>query len=268
MFGIPAETAYDLNFRLLGIPVRVSPWFWVIAAVLGWRGGDPLGVLVWVGCVFVSILVHEFGHGLTARALIHQRPSIVLHGMGGLCFYDREHNSPWGRVAVLAMGPGAGFLFAALVGLVGFLTLGIYPTFSWSEWLGFDFRSMEGLLWLNSHRYAGLVYLDLIQINIMWGVFNLLPIFPLDGGQLAASFLSMHDRYEGQRRAYIVSFVTASLIALYLFLKGYQDRFDGGSQYNALFIAYLALINFQLLQAATHQRRYGDAPDDDNWWRR
>ncbi|WP_435017094.1 site-2 protease family protein [Tundrisphaera sp. TA3] len=264
MFGIPAPTAYDLNFRLLGIPVRVSPWFWVISAIIGWRGGQPLGMVLWVGCVFVSILVHEFGHGLTARALIHQRPSIILHGMGGLCVYDREHNSPWGRVAVLSMGPGAGFLLAALVAALGAVAFGIIPAIDDDYSLTFNaIRFNPGSFWLSHRRalvIASQIYENLIFINIMWGLFNLLPIFPLDGGQLASSFLSMHSPRDGQRRAFIVSFVTASLVAVYCFRSG--------NEITAIFIAYLALINFQFLQAATHQKRYGDSFDDDNWWRR
>ena len=260
MFGIPAETPYDVRFRLLGIPVRVSPWFWLMAAVLGWQGGEAIEVVIWIACVFVSILVHEYGHGLTARYLVHQQPSIVLHGMGGLCFYDREHRSPWGRVAVLAMGPGAGFLLAGLVAVVGGLAFGVVPTIGLDLSTNFLFTGRQPMMSARAHPYLFFAFFQMLYINIMWGLFNLLPIFPLDGGQLVASFLSMHDRREGQRRAFIVSFVTASLVALYCFRQG--------DQYRAFFVAYLALINFQYLQAATHQRRHGDSFDDDNWWRR
>ena len=74
MLGMPATTQFDLNFRLLGIPVRINPFFWVLAALLGWESHDRFGVLVWIACVFVSILVHEFGHGLTSRAFIRRQP--------------------------------------------------------------------------------------------------------------------------------------------------------------------------------------------------
>ena len=64
-----AETPYDLRFSLLGIPVRIHPLFWAVTAVLGFRMNErnlPM-VVVWVACVFVSILVHEYGHALMAR---------------------------------------------------------------------------------------------------------------------------------------------------------------------------------------------------------
>src|SRR5262249_50079467 len=111
MLGMPEPTPYDVRFRFLGIPVRVHPLFWLATAVLGGSGGnETLGpILIWVGCVFVSILVHEYGHGLTAR-LFRCSPSIVLYGMGGLCYSESERQTPLQRVAVLLAGPGAGLL--------------------------------------------------------------------------------------------------------------------------------------------------------------
>ncbi len=52
-----AETPYDLRFRLLGIPVRIHPIFWLVSIVLGWRDHNLPMVALWVACVFVSILV-------------------------------------------------------------------------------------------------------------------------------------------------------------------------------------------------------------------
>ena len=102
----PRPDPYDLNFRLLGIPVRINPLFWAIAAALGWNSHDRFDVLIWVGCVFLSILVHEFGHGLTAERMFRARPSVIFYMMGGLCAYDGDDRRPWRQAAVLAMGPG------------------------------------------------------------------------------------------------------------------------------------------------------------------
>src|SRR5579875_2541086 len=112
-----SETPYDLRFRALGIPVRVHPFFWLVAAMLGWQNENIPVVLIWVGCVFVSILVHEYGHGLMARAF-GASPSIVLHGFGGLCIYQPDRQTPRQRLAVLLCGPGAGFVLCLAVMLV------------------------------------------------------------------------------------------------------------------------------------------------------
>ena len=259
MLGVPATTAYDLNFRLLGIPVRIHPFFWAVAALLGWSNQDFSRILIWVACVFVSILVHEFGHGLTARALDGQRPSIVLYAMGGLCFYDREHSSPWRRLAILAMGPGAGFLLFILVSVIGSTVLGILPTAM------FGIGPVElGLIhepprWVFSSPLILVTYFDLLAINLFWGIFNLLPIFPLDGGQMMHTLLSMRNRREGPRWSYIVSIGVAALVATYLYTHNQTP--------NAFLVAYLGLINFQLLQAARFQSRY-DGENEDDWWRK
>ena len=257
MLAVPATTAYDLNFRLLGIPVRIHPFFWAVAALLGWSNQDFSRILIWIACVFVSILVHEFGHGLTARALDRQRPSIVLYAMGGLCYYDRNDSSPWKRLAVLIMGPGAGFLLFILVGILGTAILGIKPTYM----LGLT--PIENALVHDTPRWMSplmlVAYFDLLVINLYWGLFNLLPIFPLDGGQMMHTALSMRNRREGPRWSYIVSIGVAALVATYLYT---HDQIP-----NALLVAYLGLINFQLLQAARFQSRY-DGGDDDDWWRK
>ena len=62
MFGV-SETPYDLRFHALGIPVRVHPLFWLGAALLAGRADDLAVIVIWVACVFVSILVHEYGMG-------------------------------------------------------------------------------------------------------------------------------------------------------------------------------------------------------------
>jgi len=253
MLGVPATTDFDLKFRLLGIPVRVHPLFWALAAFLGWSSRSGGEVVVWVACVFVSVLVHEFGHGLTARALSAQSPSIVLYGMGGLCVYDREHRSPWRRLVIILMGPGAGFLLFGLVAVAGTLILGIAP-----------FRLAivhEPPRWAFSSPLIWAAYSDLLLINLFWGIFNLLPIYPLDGGQVSHTLLSMNNRREGPKRCYIVSIGVAALLAVYLYR---QEQ-----TVNALIVGYLGLINFQYYQAAQFQSRHGDSfESDDDWWRR
>jgi stage IV sporulation protein FB len=252
MFGVPGETEFDLRFRLLGIPVRVHPLFWVLAAILGQNTRDGFLLLLWIGCVFVSILVHEFGHALVARSQGAQ-PSIVLYAMGGLCLYNNRSEGLWHRFFVLIMGPGAGFLLMGATIAVACLWLGITPVEAW------NYQFVGGRI--TPPKYAAYSLFYLIYVNLYWGIFNLLPIMPLDGGQIAMVFLSMHNRREGQRRAYILSVVTAGLLAIY-FVKYEQ-------YYNALLVGLLAFSSFQMLQALHYQSRYGNSFEDEaDWWKR
>src|SRR5262249_10872883 len=116
MLGV-SETPYDLKFHFLGIPVRVHPMFWLISAMLGWQPNHIPAVLIWVACVFVSILIHEYGHGSVAQAF-GSTPWILPWGAGGLCYTQADPQPPAQRLAVVVSGPGAGFVLCGLVMLV------------------------------------------------------------------------------------------------------------------------------------------------------
>lgn len=251
MFGVPGPTEFDVRFRMLGIPVRVHPLFWAMAAILGWnltRGSGQL-LLIWVGCVFASVLVHEFGHALTARAF-GAEPAVLLYTFGGLCLYQNSRESLWRRFFVLIMGPGAGFLLMGATIAVASLAFRISPLDVWN----WDFPPVS----IN----ARITVIFLIEINLFWGLLNLLPVMPLDGGQIALVFLTMHNHREGRRRAYIISFVAAALVALYFA--------QAKELYNALLFGLLALTSFQVLQVLHHQSKFGGGAfeDEADWWKR
>ena len=239
MLAMPAPTPYDLRFQLLGIPVRVHPLFWLVTALLGYQADDPAATLIWVACVFISILVHEFGHGLMGRSF-GNRPQIALYAMGGLCASDRER-TPAQSIAVLICGPGAGFL---LYGLIYLLT-----------------PAIERALPPDGTPIASRVELALYflkYINLWWGLVNLLPIYPLDGGQITGVLLSLVDRWRGMRWTFLVGLVTAGVLAAYLLHKDEQGV--------GFFFVYFAFINFQMLQSSAGQAYSGS--DSSDWWKR
>jgi Zn-dependent protease len=81
---------------------------------------------------------------------------------------------------------------------------------------------------------------DLLQVNIMWGIINLLPVFPLDGGQIARELLNIQNPRNGTVMALQLSAGTAVLVAAYALLN---ERI-----YLALLFGYLAYANFQSIQ--------------------
>lgn len=238
MLGIPNPTPYDLRFTFLGIPVRIHPLFWIISAVLGWESSVQ-GVAIWVACVLVSILVHEYGHGLSARMLGFPA-SIVLHGMGGLCFSDGERQSPGQRLLVLICGPMAGF---ALAGVAFAALLGL------------------GLGEVAIHPLAAQALSILVAINLFWNVLNLMPVWPLDGGQITAVLLGMLSPGHGRRWAHVISLLTAGVLALVSYMVFH-------SIFMAIFFGMFAASNYQILQVLHAQARYGSFEGDDDWWRR
>jgi Zn-dependent protease len=276
MFGLPAPSPYDLRFRLFQVPVTVSPYFWLTSLLLvGFGDGlDPRTALIWVGCVFVSILVHEFGHALTAKAFGF-RPQVVLYGMGGLCASEAERQTFGQRLAVLIMGPGAQLLLLGLLVLASRPLLGLTP--GSNAMIG---RHLLGLppggtaddtLRLARVANAGdspswEIYWSLFQINWLWPLLNLLPIWPLDGGPIAGELLGKANPTHGKRWGHIVSMLTAGLIAAYTLAQSKGHL--GGNLFRILFFAYFAFINYQMLQLY-HQQFHRRGPDDDpEWWTR
>ena len=138
LLGEPNRTDFDLAFRCFGIPVRVHPGFWAIAAILSLPAGrEPLPVLGFALAIFLSILIHEMGHALAFRKCGIQS-HVVLYHFGGLAVPDSVSNyvgygrqySSGSKIFVTAMGPGVQMLSAILLILLlrgmgktdGFLT--------------------------------------------------------------------------------------------------------------------------------------------------
>ncbi len=219
MFGNAAPTPYDINFSLFGIPIRVHPLFWAVSAVMGWSAGNFKMTLMWVACVFVSILIHELGHALTAKSY-GWPPSIVLYAFGGYAsYFPSWGNTTWRRIHVLLAGPGAGFVFFGL--LFGLQVL----------------LSERGVTLAITARQ---VIRDLIYFNLVWGLFNLLPVYPLDGGQISHAFLSHWSPRSGGDLALQVSLVLAVAVAAF----GLWSQ----QMYLGLLFGSLAFGNFQMLQ--------------------
>jgi membrane-associated protease RseP (regulator of RpoE activity) len=231
VFGIPQPTQFDLHWRMFGIDVRVHPLFWLFSAVLGWgfTGGRLDSLAVWVVVVFVSVLVHELGHVLTGR-IFGSSGHILLYSFGGLALGSNNLGRRWQRILVLFAGPLAGFLLAA----VTFATLLLVPLPS------------NPLL----REAVGMV----LVVNIGWGILNLLPIFPLDGGQISREVLEGSLGHRGLLISFGISVGVAAALAVHMVWPLPFIPFGGHSIYNAIFFALLAVSSYQLLQAEMNRR--------------
>ena len=247
MFQPPPPTRYDLRFSVAGIPVSVHPLFWLIALLLG-STGDILLVPLWVAVIFVSILVHELGHALAFRRY-GQRSQIVLHFAGGLTIpepvswgsgYANVSLSPNQQIFISLAGPGAGFLLAALVIALVTIAGGSVLT-TWL--LGFIPLPVNALLPFGGRILSVLVTM-LLWVNIFWGLINLVPVYPLDGGTVVRYALLQADPVDGVRKSLWVSVIGGVLVALvgFIYLR---------SLFMALMFGLLAFQSYQALQ-----RRY------------
>ena len=231
MFGTASGTPYDLRFSLFGIPVAVTPFFWAMAALLGWErfmtGRDPNGpvhLMIWVLCVFVSILVHEFGHAFSAKAFGHE-PNVLLYHFGGLAFYG-ERETPGKAFLITAAGPAIQLVMAAMF-------------FGLLYWLGETGRLMA----LGPQvRFA---ILTMIEINVFWALFNLLPVFPLDGGRLLHELLEIIRVPRALDWALRVGVLVGTVVAVWGLLNG--------NMYLGIMFALLTIQNYQTLQGLNYR---------------
>jgi stage IV sporulation protein FB len=239
VFGEPPRTQADLNFPLFGIPVRVHPLFWLIAVMLGPLNGGAPEVLTWIAAVFFSILVHELGHALVIRAY-GLYPWIVLYGMGGLTIHDPSHASrsrgsgPLGQILISIAGPAAGFLLVAVL-LLGFVVAGHRD---WIVLVGPGGLIPAVLL---SNLRLTTLFFDISFICIFWGLINLLPIYPLDGGKIAREILLLLSPRDGIRQSLWLSILAAAAMGV-IGVTQWHDWFV------ALFFGYLAYSNYVTLQ--------------------
>ncbi|PRQ04507.1 Peptidase family M50 [Enhygromyxa salina] len=235
----PQPTKFDVHFSIGKIPVRVHPMFWLISIVFGAvavRGASVnifVGMALWTAAVFVSILVHELGHAITAKAY-GWPPRIVLHSMGGLAIFSPTRQSRKERILIDFMGPGAGFIFGGLV-LAGVLLSGhsaqLLPGIGIGS--GPDIRAGGGRL--------ELFVIFLIFVNIFWGLINLLPVQPLDGGHIAKAILEKYRPRDSWAAALKLGIGTAAVVAV-------AGLIVTGDYFIAIMFALLGYNNFQMLQ--------------------
>jgi len=245
MLAEPPPTQADVHFRVLGIPVRVHPFFWIITLIIAMRGDSapPAEVLSWIVAVFVSILIHELGHALVQRRFGGQ-PRIVLHGMGGLAICGDCDRSTRSQILISLAGPGAGFAFAlvlfVLVRLSGYeagWTLGNPPIpGSQIPILGMTFY-WEAFPSPHMNRMLG----NLLYINILWGVVNLLPIYPLDGGQISRELCQLRHPRDGM----ILSLRISMFAAIGMAIVGLSWQ----SLLVVLMFGYFAYSSYKTLEA-------------------
>ena len=204
-----------INFRIGDIPVQVQPWFFLTALLIGPH--DLAGLVIWVPIVFIGVLLHELGHAWAIQRL-GLSPGIQLFAFGGITSWRGGDNvTPIQRALVSFAGPAVGLTIggAALV----FSNI-LHP----------------------ANPIVGQVLRYTVWVNLGWGLLNLLPILPLDGGNIATSFAEMVFGPAGRRTARILSIAACVVLGLIALRYGWL--------WSAIIAAVLAFSNFQAIKAS------------------
>ncbi|HEX9983308.1 MAG TPA: site-2 protease family protein [Thermoanaerobaculia bacterium] len=184
--------------------------------------------LIWIPVLFISVLIHEFAHAAMFGMFGYGASEIVLGGMGGHTM-NRNHQTPkaWHDFIISGAGPISNFaIMGAAIGLMNVPRLSADPFF-------------QALLPL------------LAGVNFFWGMLNLIPLKPLDGGHVIRSFTRLFMK---DRPSFVVSIwigiVVGALCALYFAVS---RQF-----FLALFIAWYVFMNFQAWQEFKERGYPGD----------
>ncbi len=175
------------------IPIRIHPIFWVLILGIGFISSFSLiGTVLWAIVILVSLLVHEFGHALTARAF-GQEARISLVAFGGVTERQGPPTKLWQDFLIVLDGPLAGlslFFIAYLIQQqIPEKTSGIPIV----------------MLWM------------FLYVNLFWTVLNLLPVQPLDGGHLLRILFEGVFGFRGIRYALLVSTIIATVACFFFF---------------------------------------------------
>ena len=164
--GINASAHWSLIVLLIGL-----------FGVLLWQGVDLLLAtrsLLLTGLLFLCVLCHEFGHAIAARTFGVRTLDVTLYPVGGIARLERMPAVPRQELIIAAAGPFVNLLLAA-----GF--------FLWSLANGYN----PGF----SISAQSPVPVSLLWLNLALAGFNLLPVFPMDGGRVLRALLAMRMSY-------------------------------------------------------------------------
>jgi Zn-dependent protease len=201
---MPSRQGSFRIFRFQGIDVFLH-WSWFLWAVYETRGGvaryssNTWNLLEFLA-LFLIVLMHEFGHALACRQVGGRADQIVLWPLGGVAYVDPPPR-PGATLWSIAAGPLVNVVLFPVVGVV-FL---VGRSAGWAQSMPDVYRLLSSVLWIDGALFA----------------FNILPIYPLDGGQILRSLLwFVLGRARSLLAATIIGFIgIAGFVGLALWIR-------------------------------------------------
>ncbi len=207
--------------RFAGIDLYVHATFFLLilwVVVLHWLEGRSLQAVasgvIFILALFACVVLHEFGHALTARHYGIPTKDITLLPIGGVSRFERMPDKPWQEFWVAVAGPLVNVAIAAAIYLALFLTSGFKPVTGLSITGGPFFERM-------------------LVANLALAIFNIIPAFPMDGGRVLRALLA--TRMDHVRATQAAAAVGQGLALVFGLIGLFRDPF-------LVFIAFFVWI--------------------------
>lgn len=227
--------------RFFGTYVRIHITFLIFLAWIGFSAYQRAGIeaakqsVVFIVAIFACVVLHEFGHILTARRYGVRSTQVTLLPIGGVADLDKMPEKPYQELLIALAGPLVNVVIAAILLIV--------------------VGAMDGeTLRRIDDPSIGLVE-KLAATNVFLAVFNMVPAFPMDGGRVLRAALSM---WLGKQRA---TMIAAQIGQAFAFALGFLGLFGNPILiFIAFFVYFAAAAEAQnsFVQQATHEVRVVD----------
>lgn len=229
-------------FRLFGIQLSMHWTFFLLLGYIAWAGWSDavashdaypvLRVLLYVvglGVFFACVVLHELGHALTARRFGVGVPRILLLPIGGMAEFDSIPRKPSSELLIALAGPAVNFVIVAV--------LACWVTLPGAQILDFVrelFLTTAGEAETSLSVVQQILSMLLIM-NLMMGCFNLVPVFPMDGGRVLRALLAM--RLEYVRATFYAALLAKVLATLAVMAALYYGRYQPAVLFAFIFFA-------------------------------
>jgi Zn-dependent protease len=220
-----------------GIQVKMHAIMVVfIAGMVIFNGLDVWSdTLLYLALLFSIVLLHEFGHCFGSRVVGGQPTEILMHPFGGLASAGAPRR-PWANFVTVVAGPAVNVIICLFAAATMMLIAGTWRVLPWNPWhLGP--QAIHDRLYLNilrsyhSYKFTVLVFTVSYQILL----FNLLPIFPLDGGQMLQSLIWVKKGYYKATYFASVTGMIGAVLVCFIALVNQNG-----------FLVFLAIMGFQV----------------------
>src|SRR5215510_1298382 len=197
--------------RFLGIDVYIHATF---VLLIGWVGysywlenhnfAEVINGILFILALFLCVVLHEYGHALTARKYGVKTGDITLYPIGGVARLERIPDRPIQELWVALAGPAVNLVISIVLIVYLLLTNGLTSV-------------------LNLNLTQGSFIERLMVVNVSLVLFNLIPAFPMDGGRVLRALLAL--RLEYTQATQIAAYIGQGFAFLFGFIGLFSNPF-------------------------------------------